>query len=108
MDISWREKIEASFTKLQDRITNAIEELDGNVFRESRSQFLLCPRKSPGAVRSKDPSRQRNRVLCDRHFTCISPSQPHGSRRSCEFSLSRKRRRGLVWWGHRSHTLLPL
>src|SRR5262245_32456686 len=34
MDISWREKIEASFTKLQDRITNAIEELDGNVFRE--------------------------------------------------------------------------
>ena len=36
MDISWREKIEASFTKLQDRITNAIEELDGNVFREDR------------------------------------------------------------------------
>jgi coproporphyrinogen III oxidase len=34
MDISWREKIEAYFTKLQDRITNAIEELDGNVFRE--------------------------------------------------------------------------
>jgi coproporphyrinogen III oxidase len=34
MDISWREKIEAYFTKLQDRITTAIEELDGNVFRE--------------------------------------------------------------------------
>ena len=34
MDISWREKIEAYFTKLQDRITNAIEEVDGNVFRE--------------------------------------------------------------------------
>jgi coproporphyrinogen III oxidase len=34
MDISWREKIEAYFTKLQDRITNAIEELDGNVFSE--------------------------------------------------------------------------
>jgi len=34
MDISWREKIEAYFRKLQDRITNAIEELDGNVFRE--------------------------------------------------------------------------
>jgi coproporphyrinogen III oxidase len=34
MDISWREKIEAYFTKLQDRITNAIEELDGNAFRE--------------------------------------------------------------------------
>jgi coproporphyrinogen III oxidase len=34
MDISWREKIETYFTMLQDRITNAIEELDGNVFRE--------------------------------------------------------------------------
>ena len=34
MDISWREKIEAYFRKLQDRITNAIEELDGNLFRE--------------------------------------------------------------------------
>jgi coproporphyrinogen III oxidase len=34
MDISWREKIAAYFTKLQDRITNAIEEVDGNVFRE--------------------------------------------------------------------------
>jgi len=36
MDISWREKIQTYFTKLQDRITNAIEELDGNVFREDR------------------------------------------------------------------------
>lgn len=34
MDISWQEKIEAFFTKLQDRITNALEEVDGNVFRE--------------------------------------------------------------------------
>jgi coproporphyrinogen III oxidase len=34
MDMSWREKTEGFFKQLQDRITRAIEDLDGNVFRE--------------------------------------------------------------------------
>jgi coproporphyrinogen III oxidase len=32
--MSWREKTESLFKQLQDRITRAIEDLDGNVFRE--------------------------------------------------------------------------
>jgi len=34
MDISWREKTETYFKRLQDRITRAIEEIDGSAFRE--------------------------------------------------------------------------
>src|ERR687886_612350 len=34
MDTSWREKTGRYFKELQDRITNAIEELDGVRFRE--------------------------------------------------------------------------
>jgi coproporphyrinogen III oxidase len=34
MDTSWREKTEAYFKELQDRITRAVEELDGSRFRE--------------------------------------------------------------------------
>jgi coproporphyrinogen III oxidase len=34
MDMSWREKTESYFKQLQDRITSAIEELDGTTFRE--------------------------------------------------------------------------
>jgi coproporphyrinogen III oxidase len=34
MDISWREKTEAYFKRLQDRITRAVEEIDGTAFRE--------------------------------------------------------------------------
>jgi coproporphyrinogen III oxidase len=34
MDMSWREKTESYFKQLQDRITRAVEELDGTAFRE--------------------------------------------------------------------------
>jgi coproporphyrinogen III oxidase len=34
MDTSWREKTETYFKELQDRITRAVEELDGSRFRE--------------------------------------------------------------------------
>src|SRR5262245_47501998 len=34
MDMSWREKTESYFKQLQDRITHAVEELDGTTFRE--------------------------------------------------------------------------
>jgi coproporphyrinogen III oxidase len=34
MSMSWREKTEGYFKELQDQITNAVEELDGNSFRQ--------------------------------------------------------------------------
>jgi len=36
MDMTWREKTESYFSELQDRISRAIEELDGTSFREDK------------------------------------------------------------------------